>query len=128
MQKISLSYILNGVEHTIYEPDENLRWKKKVLLDKADEQEYFLEIENCSGAELFLKHAILWEVSGQADLRVGAGPLEVYRSGRHKNDMPGTFTMGNCDERMKAVLGAMTEAGDKTDAEEEAPSDCFAGG
>lgn len=119
MQKISLCYVLDGVEHTIYEPDGNLKWEKRVLLDKADEQEYFLEIENCSGAELFLKHAILWEASGQEELHVGAGPLEVYRSGRHKNDMPGTFTMGNCDERMKAVLGAMTETGDKTEAGEE---------
>lgn len=119
MQKISLCYILNGVEHISCEPDENLKWVKRVLLDKDDEQEYFLEIENCSGSELFLKHAILWEVSAQEELHVGAGPLEVYRSGRHKNDMPGTFTMGSFDERMKAVLGAMTENGDKAEAGEE---------
>ena len=116
MSKISVCYALNGVEHIIHESDENVKVLPCVSGEWEHEKEISLKIENCSGQEVFLKYATLWEVSGVAELCVGEAPFEVYRSGRHKNDMPGTFTLGVADERMKDVLGAMTESGDKTDA------------
>lgn len=120
MKRISLCYVLGGVEYQICEPDENLKWRSVLVEEREMEQEFFVEIENCSKQEVFLKYAVLWEASKEADLGVGEGQIEVFRSGRHKNDMPGTFTLGVCDERMKAVLGAMTESGDKSEAKDEA--------
>ena len=116
MNKVSLCYMLNGVEYIIHESDDNMKLTAHILGEREKEQEIFLRIENGSCQDVFLKYAILWEESDTADLCVGEAPFEVYRSGRHKNDMPGTFTMGVFDERMKDVLGAMTESGDKTDA------------
>lgn len=118
MNKVSLCYMLDGVEYIIHESDDNVKLTACVSGDWEKEQEIFLKIENCSGADVFLKYATLWEVSKEAELCVGDAPFEVYRSGRHKNDMPGTFTLGVPDERMKDVLGAMTESGDKKDAGE----------
>lgn len=120
MKKISVCYVADGIEYRICESDENLKWKLVVVSENQDEWEGFLAIENCSKYEIFLKDAILWEVSDEAELGIGSGQIEVFRSGRHKNDMPGTFSLGNCDERMKAVLGAMTETGDKSEAKDSA--------
>ena len=120
MKKMSLCYVLDGVEYQISEPDANLKWSSVSIEDQEIEQEFFVEIENCSKQDVFLKYAILWETSKESELGIGEGQVEVFRSGRHKNDMPGTFTLGVCDERMKAVLGAMTESGDKSDAKDAA--------
>ena len=120
MKKMSLCYALDGVEYQICESDENLKWKCVSIEGHEMEQEFFIEIESCLKQEVYLKHAILWEISEESELGIGEGQVEIFRSGRHKNDMPGTFTLGICDERMKAVLGAMTESGDKSDAKDAA--------
>lgn len=117
MNKIALCYTLNGVEYITGESDDNVKVFPCVF-GEEQEWEISVKVENCSGRELFLKHVILWEASRTAELGIGDGPYEVYRSGRHKNDMPGTFTLGVPDERMKDVMGAMTESGDKSEAGE----------
>lgn len=116
MRRVSLCYVLDEIEYKICEPDENLKWKIREITKEQSEEEFFLEIENCSNQNVFLKYAILWEISGETELGIGQGAIEVFRSGRHKNDMPGTFALGSCDERMKAVMSEMTESGDKSEA------------
>lgn len=118
MDKMYLCYVLDGIEHTIYESDENVKILPKTSGKVGREQEFSAEIENCSGRELFVKYVTLWEISDVKELHVGDAPFDVYRSGRHKNDMPGTFTTGVCDARLTDVLGAMTESGDKADVSE----------
>ncbi len=113
----SVCYIMNGIQHIIQQSDKNVKITPFVTGQSENEQEIMLNIENCSDHEIYLKYAILWETNKVDDLEIGQTPYEVYRSGRHKNDMPGTFTLGHSDERMKDVLGSMSESGDKTDGE-----------
>lgn len=116
---ISVCYIMNGIQHIIHQSDNNVRMTPSIKKLSEDELEIALQIENCSEREIFLKSAVLWEALNEKDLCVGEAPYEVYRSGRHKNDMPGTFTIGKNDARIKDVLGAMSESGDKKDADNE---------
>ncbi len=113
----SVCYKVNGVQHIIRESDDNVKIVPKINEVSKDRCEIMLNIENCSNSEIELKYATLWAVDKVDELLVGKAPFEVYRSGRHKNDMPGTFTLGVGDERLKDVLGAMSETGDKTDAQ-----------
>lgn len=117
MKQMSLCYLLDGVEKVISESDENVKFIPAASGMVGQEQEFYAEIQNCAERDIFLKHVTLWQADELSDLAVGGTSPEVYRSGRHKNDMPGTFTMGVCDERMKDVLGSMSESGDKTEAD-----------
>lgn len=111
----SISYVKNGMHHLICQSDETLKLTPVIRQISETEQTITLHIKNCSGQEVYLKTATLWSASGEEALSIGRGPFDVYRSGRHKNDMPGTFTTGVKDERMTDLLGAMSESGDKTE-------------
>ena len=113
-QNFSVSYVKNGKRHHICQSDENLKLIPVNNRISEAEQTISLVIENCSEEELYLETAVLWSADKEA-LGIGCGPFEVYRSGRHKNDMPGTFTTGVKDERMSDLFGAMSESGDKTE-------------
>lgn len=115
---IALYYILDGREYRIQETDENVKVQVHIEQGDGGVQERRISLENCSGKELFLKYAVLWSADSQKELGLGQGKCRVYRSGRHKNDMPGTFTLGTFDESMGDVLGSMTESGDKAEAGE----------
>ena len=112
--KFSVCYVLEDVEHIIRTSDENIKIEPVNGQESEYRQDIMLKIRNTSHRKVFLKYVTLWQAEEEKELRIGAGPFEVYRSGRHKNDMPGTFTLGIPDERMKDVLGAMSETGDKT--------------
>ncbi len=103
--------------YCIMQSDASLRVTSCVKQKSEGEWEKHLVIENISGKDIYLEEAVLWEVNRAEDLAVGEAPYEVYRSGRHKNDMPGTFTLGIGDERAGDVLGTMTESGDKAEAD-----------
>ena len=120
-KKISVCYELDGREYIVTEADANLYVEIKDTLDRDVRQERKVVIENISGKDVFLRYVVLWSADSVEELELGEGPYRVYRSGRHKNDMPGVFTLGKEDECLKDVLGAMTESGDKTDGE----GDCF---
>lgn len=106
---MKLSYVCDGVTHEISESDDNIKLTPVI---SAGGREFFAIVENCGDRDIFIKDLVIWESSA---LGIGNGPYEIYRSGRHKNDMPGVFTTGVCDERMLDVLGGMTETGDKED-------------
>ncbi len=116
-KKVSLCYVVEGKEYIIGASDENICIEIKDILESSSQQEKMMIIENKSEKEVFLKYAVLHSMESLEGLELGEGPYRVYRSGRHKNDMPGIFTLGSGDESLKDVLGAMTESGDKTDAE-----------
>ena len=113
----SVCYILNEKEYIIHNSDDNISFIPQLIQLSAGDREIGLTLKNTSDGDIFLKYAVLWEAGQEADLAVGEGPYEIYRSGRHKNDMPGTFRTGVDDERLRDVLGAMTESGDKQDAD-----------
>ena len=117
-KNFSVAYEMEQGAYIAKQTDANIKVLPKVVQKSENQWELSLIIENCSGKELFLKHAILWEEASKESLHIGEQPYTVFRSGRHKNDMPGTFTLGVKDERMQDVLGAMTESGDKAEAGE----------
>ena len=112
----SVCYILNGIEHLITESDENIEILSNVSTTSNTEKDLSFCIKNISSNQIFIKYVTLWQAETIEQLQIGKGPVHVYRSGRQKNDMPGTFTLGVPDERMTDVLGAMSETGEKTDA------------
>jgi len=114
----SVCYVLGEKENTVTQSDGVLQIVPKENSVRKG-REITLQIKNCTDKRLMLKYAVLWEGREPEQFDIGEGPYEVYRSGRHKNDMPGTFTLGIADERMFDVLGAMTESGDKLEGEAE---------
>lgn len=112
MQRMSLCYVLGDKEYIIQTSDENIE------LTEKDASEKSILIKNRSGQDVYVKYAVIWKATSVEELAIGEGPYRVYRSGRHKNDMPGVFTLGVRDESLEDVLGAMTESGDKTNAED----------
>lgn len=114
--KFLVCYMLDGLEHKIQASDENIAIEQVISKENKYRQDIMLSLRNTSDRQVFLKYVTLWQATKEEELGIGDGPFEVYRSGRHKNDMPGTFTLGMPDERMKDVLGAMSETGDKTEA------------
>lgn len=118
-KEVLLYYVLDEKEHVINGSDEHVKITPEYFSEKKGEQVQQLRIENISGKNIFLKAATLWSVVSEEALDIGRGLCRVYRSGRHKNDMPGTFTLGVEDDAMKDVLGAMTESGDKAEAGED---------
>lgn len=108
-----VSYVMDGREYATSQSDEQIKLKAMITEAATGEIEITLLITNCSEQEILLKRATLWSADNTEQLQIDKAPFRVYRSGRHKNDMPGTFTLGVKDACMEDVLGAMTESGDK---------------
>lgn len=79
--------------------------------------EYNAVITNNSDKTIELKDAVLLEIEDLSQFDLGEGPYSFYRSGRHKNDMPGVFTFGKKDERFLDVASVMAESGDMMDGD-----------
>ena len=73
--------------------------------------EYHAEITNVSGREIFLEKAELFQAFSLSDYGLEP-PYDIFRSGRHKNDLPGVFTTGCRDERLADVAAVMAESGE----------------
>lgn len=54
--------------------------------------EYRAVITNNTGSTVVLDDAVLLELEDLNQFGLGEGPYSFYRSGRHKNDMPGVLT------------------------------------
>ncbi|MBQ8072357.1 MAG: alpha-galactosidase [Clostridia bacterium] len=78
----------------------------------TDYLEYHGLITNVSDHTVLLERACLADVEDLPGYGLSDGPYLVYRSGRHKNDMPGVFETGVADERLRDVASVMMEAGD----------------
>ncbi len=77
-----------------------------------DFTEYHADITNRSGEQLFLEKVRLLEIRDLSEFDIGGGPYVIYRSGRHKNDMPGVFLTDCRDERLDDVSSVMSENGE----------------
>ncbi len=109
----------NPVIHAYYssgqssEADESVLRVRMVTEQRSEEVlEYHAEVTNCSDSEVFLESVRLWESESLQEAGVGDKPYEIFRSGRHKNDLPGVFTAGCPDERLKDVTSAVLESGE----------------
>ena len=78
-----------------------------------DFMEYHARITNAADHTVLLETAQLLEITDLPACGIGSGPYTVYRSGRHKNDLPGVFELGCLDERLEDVSAVMAESGDQ---------------
>ena len=91
---------------------------EKIVVQKTDvREEYYFTIHNDSDQDVFLDKFDMLEITSLEQLGLSDKECRCYRSGRHKNDMPSTFTFGQLDDSMKDAMGGMTESGDKAEAD-----------
>lgn len=76
-------------------------------------EEYHFKVVNKSANDIYLKRIELFTCDDLCAKGLSSGRYNVFRSGRHKNDMPGVFTTGEIDDRLLDVCSGMTESGDK---------------
>ncbi len=89
----------------------------RILEDSGEGyQEYHYEVSNETGESKFLGRIELFSGDDLTGLGLSDGEYTVFRSGRHKNDMPGVFVTGCVDERLFDVCSGMTESGEKSSA------------
>ena len=91
-----------------------LNYQKIIVKEDESCEEYYYKVSNNTSDDLWLDNVILYECQSLQELGLPKDS-KMFRSGRHKNDMPGIFTFGVMDGAMKDVMGAMAETGDKID-------------
>lgn len=91
--------------------------RKVTLVDEKNHQRYYYELTNNTAEDVFLKDYVLYEATSLTAMGLNEEDCVMYRSGRHKNDMPSVFPLGKCSEAMKDALGGMTETGDKKEGD-----------
>lgn len=69
------------------------------------------KITNNSNIDKEVKDVLLYKINNIKDFNVGSNNIKVFRSARHKNDMPTIFTFGKVDDAMKDALTQISETG-----------------
>lgn len=89
-----------------------IKLAKELVSKSSSYEEYKYTLSNTSSEDIFINEVCLFASDSLENLGLPKDS-KVFRSGRHKNDMPGVCTLGNMDEAMKDCLSGMTESGDK---------------
>lgn len=95
---------------------DNFMFKKCDLYSDDNRKRFYFEITNTSDVPVMLNEVILFETASLAELGLNEADCSVFRSGRHKNDMPSVFTLGENSDALQDALSGMTETGDKKEA------------
>ncbi|MBP3655386.1 MAG: alpha-galactosidase [Clostridia bacterium] len=90
-----------------------LQTRKLTLTDTPSIQEFCYEIHNPTGEDVWLDEFELFHADSLAELGVEAEGCRLFRTGRHKNDMPSVAVLGRMDDAMRDALGSMSETGDR---------------
>lgn len=72
--------------------------------DSYDKREFYYELTNDGNTDILLDQFVLFETDDLQDLGVDSAHCKMYRSGRHKNDMPSVFALGRMSEAMKDAM------------------------
>ncbi len=64
---------------------------------------------------LSVKRVVLYEQDNPENMGLDPSDCVMFRSGRHKNDMPSVFRLGQRSAAMEDAMGGMTETGDKVE-------------
>jgi len=70
-------------------------------------------ISNNSNKEKFFKELVLFECDNLKKLNIDLDKISVFRSARHKNDMPTIFKLGNISEALNDGLIKIAENGSR---------------
>ena len=76
-------------------------------------QEFRYVLHNPTDEPVWLEEFEVFRAASLAELGVDTAECRVFRSGRHKNDMPSVAMLGRMDDAMLDALGGMTESGDR---------------
>lgn len=95
----------------------DIKQKKVIERSGGDFEEYHFELTNEGQTDIYLKRMELFMCDDLGSKGLSSGQYSVFRSGRHKNDMPGVFITGEVDERLLDVASEMTESGDKEEVD-----------
>lgn len=92
---------------------EQLSVKRINLIDFTEHSRFYYEIKNETEEVVYLDDFVLFEGKSLEELGLDCAECKVFRSGRHKNDMPSVFMLGENTEALMDALSGMTETGDK---------------
>lgn len=76
-------------------------------------QEFRYILHNQTDEPVWLEEFELFHTDSLESLGISADPCRIFRTGRHKNDMPSVAMLGRMDEALLDALGGMTESGDR---------------
>ena len=110
-----LQVCCNGTWMSAEESADRLRLEMIPESGDGTSVEFHGSVTNVSDQTLMLNRVRLAEIRELRELGLGGEPYLVYRSGRHKNDMPGVFETGCRDERLSDVSSVMAESGEGMD-------------
>lgn len=96
---------------------ESLSVKRVVLSDYCDKEEFYFVISNPTDEDIYLSDFVLYEQDSLENMGLDSSNCVMFRSGRHKNDMPSVFRLGQRSAAMEDSMGGMTETGDKIEAD-----------
>ena len=96
---------------------EQLQITKKVLHEEKNICEYCYEIHNPTKESIYLDSFTVFEADSLEELGLSASECVLFRSGRHKNDIPSVMTLGRPDGAMQDALGSMSETGERGENE-----------
>ena len=92
---------------------EGLSVKRVVLSNYCDKEEYYFVISNPTDEDIYLSDFVMYEQDNLENMGLDPSDCVIFRSGRHKNDMPSVFRLGLRSAAMEDAMGGMTETGDK---------------
>lgn len=78
----------------------------------VSERFFSKEVTNSEDREVFVRDVLLYEINDLSDVGLDPQDCHLFRSGRHKNDMPSVCTFGKFDDAMKDCIGKVNESGD----------------
>lgn len=76
-------------------------------------ERFFQEtVTNNEDKEVLVGDVLLYEINNLDEVGLDSEDCHLFRSGRHKNDMPSVCTFGKFDDAMKDCIGSVNESGD----------------
>lgn len=92
-----------------------LNIEKVNLIDTDTIKEFYFNITNAQKDNVFVDEVELFSCHSLDEFALPKNS-RLFKSGRHKNDMPGVCTLGVMNDAMKDVMSTMSETGDKQSA------------
>ncbi len=95
---------------------EQLNIQCEYLTDTPACKEFRFTLHNPTHEEIWLEEFELFGTDDLTTLDISKEDCRVFRTGRHKNDMPSVAQLGRMDDALQDALGGMTESGDRAES------------
>ncbi len=92
---------------------EQLQIQYENLKDESACREFRYALHNPTEEPVWLEEFEMFRADSLEELNISSDNCRVFRTGRHKNDIPSVATLGNMDDALQDALGGMTESGDR---------------